>query len=487
MSKPLNNSKKNILTAKKGRMVIRMYRVGFGDCFLLAFPGKNRITKYMLIDCGVHHHYKNKNKLLKKIAGNIMDATNGHIDVVVATHEHTDHILGFAVATVEFKKMHFENVWMGWTENYNDAKVKELDKKKRLYLKGLQAAVSRLEGFDQDFSARLKGVLGFYDETLISSTNQTQKRMNNRQTMKWLQEKAKNGPTFCTPEQKPLTIDGVDDVRVFILGPPTIEALLKKDAPSGASKKETYLTDGPTELFDAFMDCVLFFDGLSYRERSNLNDLRIMSPFAEIYGKKPSETNSWLYKTLYNHQGYGWRKIDHKWWDIASELAIRMDNDTNNSSLVLAIELGKGGKVLLFPGDAQVGNWLSWQDLEWDLDEEIIRTDDLLARTVVYKAGHHCSHNATLKGQGLEKMVSPELTALIPVDERFANDTQGWKIPHKNLLARLEEKCFNRILRSDKRLNDLGDKPDDLSAARWQDFLSRVEDRTDYIDFTVKW
>ena len=37
-----------------------------------------------------------------------------------------------------------------------------------------------------------------------------------------------------------------------------------------------------------------------------------------------------------------------------------MGNDTNNSSLVLAFELGKGGKVLLFTGDAQRGNWASW-------------------------------------------------------------------------------------------------------------------------------
>ena len=37
--------------------------------------------------------------------------------------------------------------------------------------------------------------------------------------------------------------------------------------------------------------------------------------------------------------------------------------ETNNTSLALAFELiekGRVGKVLLFPADAQVGNWLSW-------------------------------------------------------------------------------------------------------------------------------
>ena len=42
---------------------------------------------------------------------------------------------------------------------------------------------------------------------------------------------------------------------------------------------------------------------------------------------------------------------------------------TNNTSLVLAIERIADGKVLLFPADAQEGNWLSWHDvaIEWNV------------------------------------------------------------------------------------------------------------------------
>ena len=32
---------------------------------------------------------------------------------------------------------------------------------------------------------------------------------------------------------------------------------------------------------------------------------------------------------------------------------------------MLAFELGKGGKVLLFAADAQRGNWLSWAKESW--------------------------------------------------------------------------------------------------------------------------
>ena len=50
----------------------------------------------------------------------------------------------------------------------------------------------------------------------------------------------------------------------------------------------------------------------------------------------------------------------------AGRLALQLDSDTNNTSLVLAIELIASGRVLLFPGDAQVGNWLSWHEgIEW--------------------------------------------------------------------------------------------------------------------------
>ena len=69
----------------------------------------------------------------------------------------------------------------------------------------------------------------------------------------------------------------------------------------------------------------------------------------------------------------------------------------NNSSLAVAFEL-PGGHTLIFPGDAQFGNWLSWDRVEFK-DESgkalPVTTKQLLNRAVVYKVGHHGSHNAT--------------------------------------------------------------------------------------------
>ena len=115
---------------------------------------------------------------------------------------------------------------------------------------------------------------------------------------------------------------------------------------------------------------------------------------------------------------------------------LNVDGLANNSSLALAIELSPNGRVLLFPGDAQMGNWLSWfgkveypggeghgKEMVWALDDgRKVDAKDLLARTVLYKVGHHGSHNATLKHGGLEAMGTrwpDEFVAMLPVDENL--------------------------------------------------------------------
>jgi hypothetical protein len=86
------------------------------------------------------------------------------------------------------------------------------------------------------------------------------------------------------------------------------------------------------------------------------------------------------------------------------------------------------GKVLLFAADAQVGNWLSWQDLSWTVGGKTVTGPDLLGRTILYKAGHHGSHNATLREKGVEMMTNLEM-ALIPVDHEMAVKKRCGNIP----------------------------------------------------------
>jgi hypothetical protein len=87
-----------------------------------------------------------------------------------------------------------------------------------------------------------------------------------------------------------------------------------------------------------------------------------------------------------------------------------------------------------------------------DGEDEVVTAPGLLGRTVLYKVGHHGSHNATLKEKGLELMTSDELVAMIPVDQDFANNTKHWKMPFPALLAGVARQTRGRVLRADHGL-----------------------------------
>jgi N-acyl-D-aspartate/D-glutamate deacylase len=107
----------------------------------------------------------------------------------------------------------------------------------------------------------------------------------------------------------------------------------------------------------------------------------------------------------------------------------------------------------------------------------------LLARTVLYKVGHHGSHNATLKERGLERMTSRRLVAMVPVDEEVAagQGTQGWKMPFAPLLQALRERTSGRVLRLDKGMPERGE----AKAAEWGWFERAVVETDLYLDYVV--
>lgn len=151
------------------------------------------------------------------------------------------------------------------------------------------------------------------------------------------------------------------------------------------------------------------------------------------------KTNYWNYEA--------WRRIEGSWLDASTELALQLDSATNNTSLVLAIEL-EDDDVLLFAADAQVGNWESWQDLRWSVQGNAITGPDLLKRTIFYKVGYHGSHNATLRQDGLEMMDKLRIAA-IPVDHDMAVKKRWGQMPLPALVDALTEKTRGALLRSD--------------------------------------
>jgi hypothetical protein len=166
--------------------------------------------------------------------------------------------------------------------------------------------------------------------------------------------------------------------------------------------------------------------------------------------KKANEPETRAMQKIYDNDSDDWRKIDYDWLYSAGSLAMRYERSINNTSLALAIQFEDSEKVLLFPGDAELGNWESWHDgLEWPviINGQTLkkRADYFLGKTVFYKVGHHMSQNGTAKGKGIEMMTGTELTAMGTLDFRKIND--GWlnTMPNDLLCAQLIQKTEGKF------------------------------------------
>ena len=56
---------------------------------------------------------------MEEVASNIRDSCNGHLDLVILTHEHWDHVSGFSEQQARsiFDQIQIDQVWYAWTED----------------------------------------------------------------------------------------------------------------------------------------------------------------------------------------------------------------------------------------------------------------------------------------------------------------------------------------------------------------------------------
>src|SRR6266702_1700007 len=126
--------------ASTNQIRIRMYRVGFGDCFLLTLPGADG-PHHVLIDCGVHA--RGNIGTIEQAVDDVLEMTGRKLDIVIATHAHQDHISGFGTCASKFSTCDVKEVWMPWTEDPLD--------KDAARLKGRQQAL--VQKLAQHFAA----------------------------------------------------------------------------------------------------------------------------------------------------------------------------------------------------------------------------------------------------------------------------------------------------------------------------------------------
>ncbi|WP_165073913.1 ComEC/Rec2 family competence protein [Paludisphaera rhizosphaerae] len=488
-----------------GGAAIRMYRIGHGDCFLVAFDGESPgKPAYVLIDCG----YKPKSPDMlgqptkaKDIGAHIIATTGGFVDVAVATHEHQDHLNG--LTPDNFPGLEVGKVWFAWTENPKDEVANQLRKKFRDRLLGLIDARASLMGLGkseaaEDLDCFLEFELGeepcdFNGAEHLAATGKDPAKSANKRAMKFLSECAAGKTEYLYPHQKVLAVPGAKSARVFSLGPPRDIDKIDDLDPVG------------DETFGGHALNAVGGGGADLPKASPFSR-RYVIPLEQAFADVKS---GWFFSDFYGEAGAfaseagdgqeipsnaGWRRMTADDAADAGALALAMNNATNNASLVLAFELSKGGKVLLFVGDAQAGNWRSWSDGKFEDDGAEVTAEDLLGRTVLYKVGHHGSHNATLKGKvgsheaGLAIMArgkhEAEFVAMITAVEAWARrkPKPDWNHPLPEIKQALLKKANGRVLQTD---SPVPAAPAVDVSGNFHGFLKRVKETPLYFDLLI--
>lgn len=489
---------------------VRMYRIGHGDSFLIGIPRKTGDTPYfILIDCGYKPGSQNflPHKNVKKVIDQIATDTNKSIDLVIITHEHQDHLNGFWKKTNPFfKDFDIKETWLAWTESPTDKLAKKIRKKHKDQLLGLVEG-RRLLGLSLDAEnptlRMIDNLLGLefggekeeaFNYKLLSAAAKDPSKSRNKQSLKFVKDKAQKnkGVKYLNPGEY-VELEETDGFGAYVLAPPRREKLLLDEDPIG------------DEAFPSQNGHHLSFNAAV----SNSNDQA--SPFRREYRvEKKHAFGHGFFKEWYGVDKHvdedsdnlevpsnaSWRRIDDEWLYSAENLALKMNRGTNNTSLVLAFELPKSKKILLFAADAQRGNWISWDDNEWKRDNEKVTAKDILRRTVLYKVGHHASHNATLNGDindnypNLGWMAqgdfSQEFTAMITAVNKWAmtKNDPPWRHPLPSIKKALMEKAQGRVFQTDE--NEVK-RPDgiEVSDSEWQKFLDRTDFNDLYFDLDI--
>ncbi|WP_294252714.1 MBL fold metallo-hydrolase [uncultured Sphingomonas sp.] len=500
------------------QVFVRMYRAlspdaaykgMLGDCFLIRIVQGDQAS-HILIDCGLLLGSADADARMQAIAADIVETTGGVLDLLVVTHEHWDHISGFSQARDVFlagpdpatgaETLQIANLWMGWTEKDGDPQVERLRERFDKTGAALSALAERIRRDGNSPAAAVAsqtlGLQGFR-----GATSNGAKRLQGREIMAALKGKSKAPPQFLEPGTvlpTPAAKPGAPALRAYVLGPPRNEAFLFKDKPSSGKAQETYLAD--LRLSDEILRFAQGGDLGTGADTPFAPQYRTL-PVADVaQGRLDSDDAAWLAARYFGDKAAEKRpkdralfkmnerrRIDADWLGIADPLALKLDSDTNNTSLALAFDL-PDGTAMVFAGDAQVGNWLSWHEQSYrDETGTEHSAEQILNRTRFYKVGHHGSHNATLDEKGLAMMTRDDLVAAVPTDEELGKKqgASGWQMPNPRVKAALRARTKDRILRNDRRYDAVSRAADPELRAVDADFLARLTETDLYLEYHV--
>jgi len=430
-------------TGKPGKqeLRIRMYRVGFGDFFLVTVPSAKG-PQHIVIDCGVTRGKTGKGDIasLKTAVRHMAATTEGQLALIIMTHRHQDHIIGFSRCEEEFEKFKGKvgAIWMPyWETEY--PKVKQFqDDLEAVALQMRSAALTALAASPDDPTAEeIRGIT----ENATGVTDEGPGGGTNKRSLDMLKRGLGVAPKYYakgdTPELPEALVKA--GLTAAILGPPPaneFDFLKMMDLKKGVGQylDAVGVASGRARLMPFAREFIV--DAREYPA----NAFREWTPRAT--GKAPDNTR--------HDNALLEAAVKAATPDGLLMAAKKLDAILNNQSLVVLFTWN--GKRLLFAGDAQAGNWLSWL---FDLDNPVKDPSDedltaesreILGSLAFYKVGHHGSTNAT-PISAVEAMGGDFVSMCSTQADTFGNPRRGTEVPRMPLLEALAKKSV--LVRSD--------------------------------------
>ena len=387
-----------------------MYRVGFGDFFLLSIPAKDGGKSHILIDCGVHHSDLGS---IREAVAHMAKECNNKLSLVIMTHRHADHISGFGTCSELFSQIEVGRVWMPWFENPTNPKAQR-------FQSNLAAMANHL---GNRLQARLAAGPDPVAEQLLSMAQNITGVMSaagggNEKALQVLHGFKNVTPDYYQAgDAAKLPQDLIDaGLTAQILGPPIDEDLVVQMT----NKTQQYLS------------------GAMEQEQDEKKTRPFAQAFCTEYDAYPSRAFE-----VYDANEIV-RRINGSQPDMLAAQAVAADKTLNNQSLVILFSFG--GKNLLFAGDAQWGNWENFlYGGLYGMPGHTTMTDTaktILDKIDFYKVGHHGSANATPRDAVMAMRMG--CVCMCSTQEPAYNE-----VPRGPLLAELRLRANNQVARSD--------------------------------------
>jgi len=358
---------------------IRAYNVGFGDCLLVRIPDGSA-TRWLLIDFG--NAPGQQNDRFQDIAEDIEKETGGHLDVVVMTHEHLDHIEGFSSTRKVFNRMTVDQVWMS------------LPSDPRYYSKYPKARKQKtLRDAARAFAASLAATRTVAPSFLALLQN----NLSNADRIDYIRDLApsKAKVRYLSRGSSIATTPASSRVKFRVLAP-------EKDV-------SVYYGSSKGAQFAALTHSLT-----AAHERSG------WQTFPGVK-RVPKPTNL---------SGTDWDQLLQSTQGGAADAIRTLDKAANNTSLVFQMEAH--GKRLLFTGDAELESW----------SVMLVKTKSSLKPVDFLKVSHHGSHNGTpldLLDTLLPKSRKDRAHVLVSTRAKVYGTVNP--VPDAALLKKLKERC----------------------------------------------